>query len=311
VSTVREQWRQARRTASVPRLYHGTDAALPPGAVLVPGGPRNYDPSLHVHDGVVFLSDDLAQAFFFSVLGPFQSRASMEPEHVYEVEADATRWSAGGEWVAPQATIVREVTSEAKAAFTAEWEDVWKGLVEGGPKVLAWEFNRRISARRTAASIRVSPSSPLPHRYLVNERIGLYEGSGYAPGVEGAEQRMQEGYKVWRADNPGVRRPERFVSPERWVPTGYIYFQPINAEPGLVAFLDSEVGNGGVRLAYLAVRPDHRGRGHARSLIQAAYDRHPGKIIDWGRMMQPQIGRLYDWFSEHHPEQTGNGRRDY
>lgn len=166
--------------------------------------------------------------------------------------------------------------------------------------------------RITAASVQVSSGSPLSYdRYRVNERIALIEGSSYVPQVLNAKERMEAAYQTWRASNPRVRRPDRFNRPEGWVPAGYNYFMPHNSAPGTVAFIDLEVMGGMVRIAYMAVRPDRRGQGSARRLIQEAYDRHPSAIFHWGRMLSPEIGHLYDRFRESEPERTTGGRPDY
>ncbi len=66
-----------------------------------------------------------------------------------------------------------------------------------------------------------------------------------------------------------------------------------------------------VRIAYMDVRPDRRGQGLARKLIQETYDRHPIAIVHWGRLMQPEMGHLYDSFREAEPERTMGGHRNY
>ncbi len=164
---------------------------------------------------------------------------------------------------------------------------------------------------RTGA-FQVAPRSPLAYdRYRVNERIAWVEGTSYAPQVQGARERMEAAYKTWRATNPGRRRPERFTRPDAWVPPGFNYFTPENSAPGTVAFIDLEVMSNTVRIAYMDVRPDRRGQGLARKLIQETYDRHPTSIIHWGRLMQPEMGHLYDSFLEAEPERTMGGHRNY
>ena len=76
------------------------------------------------------------------------------------------------------------------------------------------------------------------------------------------------------------------------------------APPHTVGFLDyhidqrdSEGNPTGVYLDYLHVRNDQRGKGHARLLIQEIVDRHPTlEFLDFGKMMQEEIGHLKDWF---------------
>ena len=71
--------------------------------------------------------------------------------------------------------------------------------------------------------------------------------------------------------------------------------------PGMVAFQDwSYYGDKtGIYLDYLYVRGDLRGRGYARKLIQGIIDMHPNlKLLHFGKMMQPSIGHLKDWFAK-------------
>lgn len=77
-------------------------------------------------------------------------------------------------------------------------------------------------------------------------------------------------------------------------------------EDGLVAFLDAFVWGDQVFIAYMRTRDGHGGRGHARRLVQAVYDRWPDKRIDWGKVMDPKAGKLWEWFREHHHPERGN-----
>lgn len=177
---------------------------------------------------------------------------------------------------------------------------------------------KQASLQRTAATVRVEPPSSLdygPSGYRVTERIALHEGSGYHPDadVDKANAKREEAYQRWRAEpeNKGRKRPERYREDRSWVPAGFVYFTEENATPGTVAFIDLEVSGDAVRIAYAAVRPDHRGKGLARKLIEEVYARHPKATIHWGKIMQPQMGHLYEQFKASHPEQTGGMQRYY
>lgn len=167
------------------------------------------------------------------------------------------------------------------------------------------------TGRLTELHVAVSESSPLTYtRHHVNRRLSLVDGGGFAPAVQGAEERMEAGYRAWRATNPRRRRPARFDDPSSWVPAGYAYFTPRYCAPGTVAFLDLEVTTPSlVRIAYLAVRPDARGHGHARHLIEETYDRHPDAGVHWGRLMHAAMGHLYGAFGRTHPTRTFGGSR--
>ena len=71
-----------------------------------------------------------------------------------------------------------------------------------------------------------------------------------------------------------------------------------------LAFQDWK-GRTGAYIAYVNVRRDQRGKGHARTLVDEIYRRHPGEI-DFGEIMEPAIGKLYHERKEHpeHGERT-------
>lgn len=104
-------------------------------------------------------------------------------------------------------------------------------------------------------------------------------------------------------------------------PAGYSWFNPTGADPaqnvmapapaGLVAFCDVWATPGLVRIAFMAVRPDHRGEGLARTLAQAVYDTWPDAKVHWGKLMQEATGHLYGWFQQHYPDRTIGGSRYY
>lgn len=161
---------------------------------------------------------------------------------------------------------------------------------------------------RTAATVQVEQRSRLDYdSYRVNARIALVEGTGYHPEATGGKEKMEVAYARWRAANPGRRMPDSYKDPTRWVSPGYSYFTSENASPGTVAFIDLEVGST-VRIAYMAVRPDKRGQGLARRLIQETYDRYPNAPISWGKLMQVEMGHLYDSFRGSDPDRTIGGR---
>jgi ribosomal protein S18 acetylase RimI-like enzyme len=146
---LREAW---RRTSSGRTLYHGTGVMLAPGEVLAPNDRRNYDSTLFDYSGVIFLTDDPALAFFYAVFGAFSAGRFDDVPHVYEVTAPDARPSQHGEWTAPEATVVRDVTSEAKVSFRADWESVWKPMILSAPtpgmptpKMIQGEFERRMA----------------------------------------------------------------------------------------------------------------------------------------------------------------------
>lgn len=148
-------------------------------------------------------------------------------------------------------------------------------------------------------------------RYYGVKRLVIRDGSGYHPSadIDRAKAKQQAAYETWRAKNPGVKRPDRY-KPERaqaWMEGGYENFNAATATLGTAAFVDYEVYDGNVvRIAFASVRPDKRGQGLMRELITALYDKYPNATINWGKMMEPEIGTLYRSFQQSHPKQTGS-----
>ena len=81
------------------------------------------------------------------------------------------------------------------------------------------------------------------------------------------------------------------------------------SQEGLVAFLDGFVWNGKiVYIAYMRVRDSHRGQGLARKLVQALYDRWPDAEVDWGKVVDPRAGRLWEDFRDRYPDRGNHGK---
>lgn len=143
-------------------------------------------------------------------------------------------------------------------------------------------YQQVVGQWRSAAGrgIQISQGTPLEYRYPGEAwRFAIYED-----GVEG-DQRL---YGPRGKQGPG-------------------YF----AEDGLVAFLDAFVSSRGVLIAYMATREGHTGKGYARKLVQAVYDRWPNEAIDWGQVMDPRAGKLWEWFRENHPDRGNHGSNWY
>ena len=78
----------------------------------------------------------------------------------------------------------------------------------------------------------------------------------------------------------------------------------------IVGFLDYHEEaklEGGVTfwyIDYMKTRGDKRGQGSARQLIEKFYDTisQPGDYVNFGKMMQPQIGHLKDDMEKKYPE---------
>ena len=83
------------------------------------------------------------------------------------------------------------------------------------------------------------------------------------------------------------------------------------AQEGLVAYLDGFVQGGQVFIAYMRTRDSHRGRGLARKLVQAVYDRWPDKGVDWGKVMDPAAGHLWEQFRKQNPDRGNWGKNWY
>ncbi len=82
------------------------------------------------------------------------------------------------------------------------------------------------------------------------------------------------------------------------------------AQPGLVAYLDGFIQNQGgqIFIAYMRVRDTHRGGGLGRKLVQEVYDRWPDAEVDWGRVVDPRAGTLWEDFRARYPERGNHGK---
>jgi hypothetical protein len=95
--------------------FHGTDARLDPGDVLVPGaeiGRRNFGEDFNAKGGGnerVYLTDDPVNAFDWAMQGAARGRSKRA--RVYQVRAEAQPTARDGEYVAPRAVVVRDVTN--------------------------------------------------------------------------------------------------------------------------------------------------------------------------------------------------------
>ena len=166
------------------------------------------------------------------------------------------------------------------------------------------------------ATIVVTEGSPLKYdRFNVTHRLSVNDGQGWHPSADMVEarRRMDESYRKWRAAHPRVRRLPRYTDASRWVSPGYTYFTTENTEAGTVAFVDLEVygQSNAVLVAYLSVRPDHRGEGLARRLMQEVYDRWPEARVYWGKIIASEIGHLYEDFKARYPDRTPHAKRDF
>lgn len=127
---------------------------------------------------------------------------------------------------------------------------------------------------KIASTMRILPASPLdyyPH-YRVNTRIAVIDGDDFDE------------------DHP--------------------YFKSGMVEPGTVAFVDLDVrSDTDVAIAFLTVRGDQRGRGHARRLIEEVYSRWPRAEVHWGKLMHDAMDKLYDEYREKEPDRTVGGSR--
>jgi len=79
----------------------------------------------------------------------------------------------------------------------------------------------------------------------------------------------------------------------------------------IVAFLDwSQIGPTTYYIHYVKSRQDKRGKGYARRIIEEFYRRHPDAThIDWGKMMQPSIGHLFQKMQQLFPDVVSTGHR--
>ena len=171
-------------------------------------------------------------------------------------------------------------------------------------------MNHLRSQWRQAAQVKVTPGrGPLDYdRYNITHRVSLVEGAGHSPEIARSREKHEEFRKKWKQNHPGKRFPTYL----KWAPpVGYAYFTDENTEPGTIGFVDVEAYNETVFIGYLAVRPDYRNKGMARKLIQAVYDQWPKASVNWGKLMQEEMGHLYDWYREHEPARTQGGKRNY
>lgn len=79
------------------------------------------------------------------------------------------------------------------------------------------------------------------------------------------------------------------------------------ARPGTVAWLDwHPLGPGAAYIDFMTVRPDWRGYGLGRQLVEAFYaymiDEHELATIDWGEIMHPNAVRLYQQMRARFPQ---------
>ena len=62
---------------------------------------------------------------------------------------------------------------------------------------------------------------------------------------------------------------------------------------------------------YMKTRGDMRGQGSATQLVEKFYETipHPGDYVNFGKMMQPQVGHLKDKMAEQYPEIKTKGAK--
>lgn len=148
-----------RRVAAIPTLYHGSAHPFRPGDVIVPAskvpGGGNYQPGVGSSPSHVYLTDDLAQAFFFAVLSAGARGIGLP--RVFEVDARGMVGSQvypGREVLAEDATVLREVTEQAKAAFAPQKDDWADAIRQMVPPESAGRFLPhlgRTGSKKTAA----------------------------------------------------------------------------------------------------------------------------------------------------------------
>lgn len=61
------------------------------------------------------------------------------------------------------------------------------------------------------------------------------------------------------------------------------------AAPGTVAFVDYEDKGHEVYVNYMKTRADQQGQGHATALASHLVSQHPGKDVNWGKVMNEQM----------------------
>lgn len=167
------------------------------------------------------------------------------------------------------------------------------------------------SWRKVAVGLRWS-QSPIAHA----SRLSL-TGGPVAPEIVRWRRRREQAPALYR-ERTGKAYVPVWVR-QQWdePPVGYRYFNPDvgphseyphpTASEDTVGFIDYHDLGTSLSIMYMSVRPDQRGKGLARQMLTALYDRHPDATIDWGKLMQAETGHLHDWFVEHRPDQTGSG----
>lgn len=88
--------------------------------------------------------------------------------------------------------------------------------------------------------------------------------------------------------------------------------QPGIKDVSVVGFLDyHEYSNRSYYLDYLKTREDARGKGHARALVEQFYRTHKPAAVHWGRMMAPEIGKLFESMKKKFPKVNTSGHVYY
>lgn len=201
----------------------------------------------------------------------------------------------------PVARVVRQSSSDYDRYL--QWGDMTQGMMDTLDDVVQGSYaGMMFGAARTAGRVQVGGDIPLRYDHPVSHRLSIHGEPSRAI------QEWQEREKA---------KPKRFPGP----PTGYAYFNPHGVDPAmnimepapetLIAFADVSARREVVAINYVVVRPDHRGEGLARELVQAVYDEWPEATVYWGKLMAPEMGRLYDSFKEQYPERTGSASRMY
>ncbi|MDX1408561.1 MAG: GNAT family N-acetyltransferase [Saprospiraceae bacterium] len=92
------------------------------------------------------------------------------------------------------------------------------------------------------------------------------------------------------------------------IESSHMYF---SEEPTLAAFIDVVPYGSNVYIKYMSVRPEDRGKGLARQLVQAVYNSFPEYDINWGEVHHPGAGHLYNDFRKRYPDRTWGGKVRY
>ena len=136
---------------------------------------------------------------------------------------------------------------------------------------------------REALEVQQAGPSPLTYSRGGNiQRLSLVdtESSDFQKGDTYFAQTKQH---IWRgASGRRLKKPKEEIIP--------------GAAPGTVAFLDyHDMGDNFIYIDYMKTRTDMRGQGHARRLIDKlikVFGRDA--TYDFGKMMNPAIGKIYD-----------------